>query len=288
MIMVTGATGTIGREVTRLLAARGVETLAVTRDPAADLPPGVRRAVGDPSRPTSLAPALERAGGVEALLLSPRATGRAAAELLTLAARHGVRRVVVLSAVTVEYGGGYRRFAEEFERVERAARDAGPAWTFLRCADFAANALAWAPQIRATGAVRGVHPEAATSPVHERDVAQAAVRTLLDPGHEGRTYALTGPQSLTQRERARLIGEALGREIPFEEVPPEALRRAMLAQGLPEDVPDRLIGYSAACLRDPGPTTDTVARLLGRPALTFAAWAAAHTADFGGFEHPER
>ncbi|QKW23922.1 NAD(P)H-binding protein [Kitasatospora sp. NA04385] len=286
MIMVTGATGTIGREVTRLLAARGVETLAVTRDPAAAVPPGARRTVGDPSRPDSLAPALARTDGVEALLLSPRAVGGAAAELLALAARHGVRRVVVLSAVTVEYGGGYRRFAEEFERVERAARDAGPAWTFLRCADFAANALAWAPQIRATGAVRGVHPAAATSPVHERDVAEAAVRTLLDPGHEGRAYALTGPQSLTQRERARLIGAALGREVRFEEIPPEALRRALLAQGLPEDVPDRLIGYAAACLREPGPTTDTVTRLLGRPALPFATWAAEHTAAFADGGRP--
>ncbi|MDQ0774396.1 uncharacterized protein YbjT (DUF2867 family) [Streptomyces aurantiacus] len=105
MIMVTGATGTVGREVVKLLLAQGVEVAAVTRDRAAAFPDGVRAVVGDasrPSRPPSLAPALD---GVEAVLLSPRAVGDASAELLALAAERGVRRVVVLSAVTVEYGG---------------------------------------------------------------------------------------------------------------------------------------------------------------------------------------
>ncbi|MFE0457865.1 NAD(P)H-binding protein [Kitasatospora sp. NPDC058965] len=278
MIMVTGATGTVGREVVRLLVARGAEAGAVTRDPAArGFTDGARLIVGDPSRPQSLAPALD---GVEALLLSPRAVDGASAQVLDLAAERGVRRVVVLSAVTVEYGGGYRRFAEEFERVETAARACGLQWTFLRCADFAANALAWAPQIRATGLARGVYGDAASSPVHQRDIAEIAVRALLDPDHAGCAYAITGPQSLTQHDRARLIGEAVGRKVAFEEVSPAVLRRALLAQGLPEDVPDRLIGYAAACLAAPGPTTDTVARLLGRPARTFATWAAEHAAAF--------
>ncbi|MDQ0774397.1 uncharacterized protein YbjT (DUF2867 family) [Streptomyces aurantiacus] len=154
----------------------------------------------------------------------------------------------------------------------------------MRCADFAANALAWAPQIRATGVVRGAYGDAATSPVHERDIAEVAVRALLDPAHAGRAYAITGPESLTQHDKARVIGEAIGRKLTFEEIPPERLRQALLAQGLPEDVPDRVIGYAAACLKQPGPTTDTVAQLLGRPALTFAAWAAEHADAFQGQE----
>jgi uncharacterized protein YbjT (DUF2867 family) len=278
MIMVTGATGTVGREVVKLLLAEDAKPAAVTRDPAAAVfADGVRTVGGDPSRPQTLASALD---GVEALLLSPRAVGGASAELLALAAEHGVRRVVVLSAVTVEYGGGYRRFAEEFEAVETAAKASGLQWTFLRCADFAANALAWAPQIRATGVVRGTYGDAATSAIHQRDIAEVAVRALLDPVHAGRAYAITGPESLTQHDKARLIGQAIGRELTFEEIPPERLRQALLAQGLPEDVPDRVIGYAAACLKQPGPTTDTVEQLLGRPALTFATWAAEHAAAF--------
>ncbi|PYC84719.1 NmrA family transcriptional regulator [Streptomyces tateyamensis] len=218
MIMVTGATGNVGREVVKLLAGQGAAVAAVSRNPAPAQPPapapapgafadGVRQIVGDPSRPQSLAPAL---GGVAALLLSPRAVGGASAELLALAAERGVRRVVVLSAVTVEYGGGYRRFAEEFAQVEAAARASGLSWTFLRCADFAANALAWAPQIRATGRARGVHGAAATSPVHQRDIAEVAVQALLDPGsgpdaaHAGRAYALrTRPGERPEPARRR-------------------------------------------------------------------------------------
>ncbi|MEV5508808.1 NAD(P)H-binding protein [Streptomyces orinoci] len=278
MLLVTGATGTVGREVIKLLAAAGQKVTAVTRTPdAARLSEGVTVHEGDPSRPQTLAPVL---AGADAILLSPRAVGTAVGDLLGLAVEHGVRRVVVLSAVTVEYGGGYRRFAEAFRAVEDTARASGLDWTFLRCADFAANSLAWAPQIRATGTVRGASAAATTSPIHQRDIGAVAVRALLEPGHAGQAYALTGPQALTQRDRARIIGQAIGATVTFEETPPELVRQSMLAQGLPQEVADRMLGYNAACLEQPGPTTNTVARLLGRPALTFADWAAENAAAF--------
>ncbi len=278
MILTTGATGTVGRETLRLLAADGAEAVAVSRDPArAALPDRIRVVGGDPSDPKTLVPALR---GVDAILLSPRAVGGGTAELLGLAAEHGVRRVVVLSAVTVEYGGGYARFAAGFRAVEDAARASGLDWTFLRCSDFSANALAWAPQIRATGTVRGAYGEAATAAVHEHDIAAVAVRALTEDGHAGQAYALTGPEPVSQREKVLLLGEALGERLAWQEVAPEQVRQGMLAQGLPEDVPDRLLGYLAECRRRPGPSTDTVERLLGRPALGFAAWAADHAAAF--------
>jgi uncharacterized protein YbjT (DUF2867 family) len=278
MILVTGATGNVGRAAVNLLLDAGTGVKALTRDPsAAALPAGAHVVGGDPSRPRTLTSALE---GIEAILLSPRAVGGAIADLLSLAAKRGARRVVVLSAATVQHPAGYGRFAEEFEAVEAAARDSGLGWTFLRCADFAANALAWAPQIRATEVVRGAYGDAATSPIHQRDVAAAAVRTLVDHGHEGRSYVLTGPQSLSQHDKVRLIGEATGQELSFEEMPPEQVRQAMLAQGLPEDIPDRLLGSLADYAKQPGPTTDTVQRLTGRPALTFREWAADNAAAF--------
>ncbi|MFB6520213.1 NAD(P)H-binding protein [Streptomyces sp. NPDC056401] len=277
MFLVIGATGSVGREAVSLLSEAGEEVAAVTRDPAATLPGGAHVVIGDPSRPDSIAALPD---GIEAVLLSPRAVGGAAAELLSLAARLGARRVVVLSSSTVEHPAGYRRFADHFRSVEQAVRDSGLRWTFLRCADFAANALAWAPQIRATGVVRGAYGDAATSPIHHRDIAEVAVRALLDSGHTGHAYLLTGPQSLDQRDKARLIGEAMGRDVSFQELSPEQVRRAMLAQGLPEDVPDRLLGSLADYANAPGPTTDTVERLLGRPGLTFAEWAADNAAVF--------
>ncbi len=283
MIFVTGATGNVGREVVNLLLNGGAKVVAVTRHPAtAALPDGAHVVGGDPSRPQTLTSALR---GVETVLISPRALGDATAgaatvELLKLAAEQGARRVVVLSAVTVEYGGGYQRFADAFRAVEDAARASGLQWTILRSSDYASNSLAWVPQIRSSGVVYGAYGDGATSTIHERDVAAVSALALMDAAHAGHTYELTGPQSLTQRERVRLIGEAIGREVRWEEISPQQARRAMLAQGLPEDVPDRLLGYWSGLEKLPGPSSDTVEQVLGRPALTFAQWAVEHAAAF--------
>ncbi|MFF7640786.1 NAD(P)H-binding protein [Streptomyces canus] len=280
MFLVIGATGSVGREAVRLLLQAGEKVVAVTRDPAAVLPAGAQVVTADPSKPDSLTAVPD---GVEAVLLSPRAVNGAAAELLALAAARGARRVVALSASTVEHPAGHRRFADEFRAMEEAVRRSGLRWTLLRCADFAANALAWAPQIRATGVVRGAHGDAVTSPIHQRDIAEVAVRALTDRAHTvhpGRAYLLTGPQPLDQRDKVRLIGEAIGRQLSFQELAPAQVRQAMLAQGLAEDIPDRLLGSLADYANKPGPSTDTVEQLLGRPALTFAAWAAENSAAF--------
>jgi uncharacterized protein YbjT (DUF2867 family) len=266
-----------------LLLADGQQVVAVTRHRvSAALPGGACVVEGDPSQPTTLIQALR---GVEAVLISPRALGDATAgaevaELLALPAAREARRVVALSALTVAYPAGERRFADAFKAVEEAVKASGREWTVLRSADYASNALAWAPQIRANGVVRGAYGDATNSTIHERDVAAVAAQALVNPAHAGQTYLLTGPQSLTQREKVRLIGEAIGRELSWVDIPPEQVRQAMLAQGLPEDVPDRLLGSLADYAKQPGPSSDTVERVLGRPALTFAAWAAEHAAAF--------
>jgi uncharacterized protein YbjT (DUF2867 family) len=276
--LITGATGTVGRALVKLLLDDGQPLAAVTRNPAtAALPGGVQVVSGDPSHPGTVASALH---GVGALFLVPRATGESTAELLSTAAVHGVKRVVVLSAATVQYPAGYRRFADEFRAVEDAARASGLAWTILRCADFDANSLVWAPQIRSTGVVRGAYGEAATSPIHERDIAAVGARALLNVELVGHTHVLTGPQSLTQPEKVRLIGEVIGRQLFWMEISPEQQREGMRAQGLPADVPERLLGSLADYARRPGPTSADVEQLLGRPALSFAEWAADHAAAF--------
>ena len=138
MILITGATGNVGREAVKHLVAEGQQVVAVSRHPPPGVfPAGARVIQGDPSRPETFAAALS---GIQAILLSPRAVGAAASRLLTLAAWRGIRRAVVLSALTVEYGGGYRRFADEFRAFEDVVKDSGLEWTLLRSADYAANA----------------------------------------------------------------------------------------------------------------------------------------------------
>src|SRR5215469_10584937 len=278
MILVTAATGKVGRELVDLLLKKGEKVVAVSRNPsAATLPQSVLLVTGDPSSPATLTSALQ---GVKAVFLNPVSVGRATADLLSLMAQQGVERVVLLSALTVQYGGGERRFADQFKAHEEAVKSSGLQWTLLRCSDFAANTLAWAPQIRSTGVVRGAFGDTATSPIHERDVAAVAVCALLHGEHAGRSYVLTGPQSLNQRDKLHLIGKALGRQLLWEEISPEQVPRALLAQGLPPDVPDRMLGYLADHVQRPGPLSAAVEQILGRRALTFAQWATDHAAAF--------
>jgi uncharacterized protein YbjT (DUF2867 family) len=280
MILITGATGTVGREVVNLLLAEGLDVLAVSRNPTkAALPSNAHVIAADPSRPQTLAAAFS---GVEAVLLSPRALAGAARELVTMAASCGVRRAVVLSALTVQYGGGLQRFADEFRAIEDVVKASGLHWTVLRSADYASNAKAWMPQVHAGHFVRGAYGDARTSTVHEWDVAAVAARALIDSTHAGQTHVLTGPQSLTQRDKVHAIGQAIGRDLTWQEVPADQIRQAMLARGLPADVPDRMLGYLADCVARPAPTSDGVKQVLGRPALTFQEWASEHAAEFRG------
>jgi uncharacterized protein YbjT (DUF2867 family) len=280
MIVAVGATGTIGREVASLLADRGVAVTAVTRNPStamANLPAGTRLVGGNPAEPPIPDSAWH---DVDAVLLSSRAIVKSAGELLAAAARHGARRVVVVSASSVEYPVGEPQFIQDFQKVEAAAAGSGLAWTFLRCADFATNALSWAPQIRSGNIVRGAYGAAAASPIHPRDVAEVAVRALTEDWHQGHSYVLTGPESLTQVARVRIIGTAIGRELSFLDLPPEQVRAAMAAQGLPDEIAARALGSLAGYAQTPGPTTDNVQQLLGRPALDFGTWAAENVSAF--------
>ena len=196
MILITGATGSVGRELTRLLVRDGKQVIAVTRNKEKLAPEtGVTIVEADPSDPPTLRRAMDR---VDATFVSPRAFGtgdaaRAVSELLALAASAGARRVVAISAATVEHGGGYKRFSDAFRAIEDAVKASGMEWAILRCSDFAANTLAWSPQIKAAGKVRGPYGNAATSTIDERDVAAVAARVLTGAALSGQAYLLTAP-----------------------------------------------------------------------------------------------
>ncbi|RMI31441.1 NAD(P)H-binding protein [Nocardia stercoris] len=271
MFVVIGATGCVGRAAVDALHTAGAAVTAVTRNPgAAQLPAGVRVIKGDPG--TAALPEATW-DDVEGVLLASRGAIATAPALLAAAAARGARRVVVISALTVRFPAGEPRFADGFRALEHAAANSGMAWTALRCADFAANTLAWAAQLRGGDVVRGAYGTAATSPIHERDIAEIAALALTEDTHDDARYLLTGPQSLNQHDKARILGAALGRDLSFTEVAPEQVRAAMLAQGLPAEIPARLLGSLADYAREPAPTTDLVATLLGRPARDFATWA---------------
>ena len=282
MLVVTGATGTIGRPLVDVLVAQGAEVRAITRDPlAAGLPAGVDVVEGDPSRPDTVAPFLE---GVTALFLHPRAVGTSAVELLALARDRGVGRVVALSAMNVdddldEQPSRYR--GDRNKEVEDAAVGSGLEWVSLRASYFAINALlAWGAQIRAGDVVRGPYASFAEAPIHERDLAEVGARALLTDALAGRRLQLTGPQSLTHEEMVATIGDVIGRPLRYQEVPPEAATQGMVQHGFPGPFVEALMARYAKEVGQPAPLSGEVETILGRPARTFAEWVADHAAAF--------
>jgi uncharacterized protein YbjT (DUF2867 family) len=276
VILVTGATGRSGGALTQLLA-KDVAVRALVRDPQrAALPDGVDVVRGDLTDPSSLGPAL--AGVDSVFLVWPSIAADHAAPAVVAEITKRVRRVVYVSANGVG-PGTTDGILGSHAMMERLIEDGGVEWTFLRPAGFAANTLNWAPQIRAEGVVRWVHGAARRALIDERDIAAVGVLALTEDGLIGARPVLTGPESLSQVEQARLIGTAIGRPVRFEEVPDDVARRTILA-GLPAAVADGILAAHAAFEANPEPVTDTVARLCGRPARSFGEWAAYHAADF--------
>ncbi|MET9293611.1 NmrA family NAD(P)-binding protein [Streptomyces sp. NPDC003077] len=273
-ILVTGATGTIGKHIVSSLAAAGSEVRALVRDPdTASLPAGVEAVRGDLSAPETLEPALR---GVRSVYLMwpgiPVEPG--VVERIAGHAEH----VVYLSADVTDLADGERPtiYHQEIERLIRAS---GLRWTFVRAIDFATNTLAWADQIK-RGVVRWPYGRAARSLIHERDIADVAVHALTTPGHDKAKYLITGPEAITHADQVRIIGEAIGREVRWEDLPPDIAREQLTAAwGNPEFVAARLKAW-AGFVDTPERVTDTVEQLLGRPARTFRAWAEEHAGDF--------
>ena len=191
-----------------------------------------------------------------------------------------MRRVVLLSSFAVrDTGEQVYSIGAAHRKIERAVEASGLDWTFLRCGGFAANSLSWAPQIRASGVVRAPYGYAATAPIAEQDIAAAAACVLLDDAHIGATYVLTGQESLTQIEQVRLIGEAIGRELRFEELPADVFRRAA-AGHIPAPVADDFLRYYSQYVARTAEISADIQRITGRPATTFADWVIDHAADF--------
>ncbi|MGO4757163.1 SDR family oxidoreductase, partial [Streptomyces sp. 2MCAF27] len=210
MILVTGATGNIGSALLKELRASGAGPLrGLTRDAArAGFPAGVEAVEGDFARVASLGPALD---GVRALFLPSRMGPDG--DILGLARQAGVGHVVLVSSITVQTHP-HLGPAEENLAVERLLKDSGMAWTILRPTQFASNALWWADAIRGREPVRLPYADVGLPAVHPADIAAVARVALTEPGHHGRTYALTGPERVTARRQIEAIAAALGREVP--------------------------------------------------------------------------
>jgi uncharacterized protein YbjT (DUF2867 family) len=280
-VLVTGATGRVGRGVVDLLVEADVPVRALTRrsEAASTLPASVEAVTGDLTVPESLDAGLR---GVDAVFLVWTAPSPTAAAVVERIAAHA-RRVVFLSSPHQTPHPFFQQpnpMAVLHADIERLIAAAGLESTIIRPGMFASNALPWwAAAIRADGVVRWPYGAAETAPIDDRDVAAVAARTLSQGGHAGGDYVLTGPDSLSQAGQVGIIGDVLGRQVTFEELSPDDFR-SETAGSWPRPVVDMLLAAWGATMGQPAYVTSTVLDILGSPPRSFRQWVTDHAAAF--------
>ncbi|MEV0740769.1 SDR family oxidoreductase [Streptomyces sp. NPDC050549] len=282
MILVTGATGTIGSEVVRRLVARGEKVRALTRDPEkARIPSGVETVRGRPADRASVDAALT--GAEVAFLVGVFGPDDAEHDrgLVEAARAAGVRRIVKLSGIgtgdpAVGPVGSWHVAGEQ------AVRDSGLEWTVLRPSAFASNTLGWAASVRSGTPLPNTSGAGGQGVVDPRDVAEVAVAALLDACHSGRTYTLTGPEVLSVPDQAAVLAEVLGRPVEVRDLSSAEAREYLLGLGYSDTFIDAS-EISREFVRNGGNevVTGEVREVLGRPPRTYREWAQDHRAAFG-------
>ncbi|WP_433112721.1 NmrA family NAD(P)-binding protein [Micromonospora sp. CA-246542] len=285
-VLVTGATGRIGRSVVDLLTDAGVPVRALVRrsETAATLPANVEIVTGDLTVPESLDDALRAVSTVFLVWTAPAQTAAAVVERLAAQAQ----RVVYLSAPHQTRHPFFQQpnpMAALHAEIERLISAAGLDSTIIRPGMFASNALPWwAAAIRGNGVVRWPYGAAETAPVDDRDVAEVVARTLYEDGHAGGDYVLTGPESLSQAQQVSIIGDTLGRPIAFEELSPDDFRRETPEAA--RAAVDMLLAAWDATMGHPAYITSTIFDILGTPPRTFRQWVTDHATAFTEHPHP--
>jgi len=275
MILVIGATGTVGSEVVRQLVATGERPRALVRDPATarqQLGDQVEHVVGDLDRPETIAAAL--AGVDRVFLLTTQSSRQPEWERAVIgpAARTGVGQLVKLSVFRANEQSPLQ-VARQHGQAERVLAQSGLAATILRPVFFMQNLLAMVHD----GAIATAAGDGRVAMVDARDIAAVAVATLTGGGHAGKTYTLTGPQALSFYQVASVLSRQTGRPLRHVRVPPDKVRVALQGRGVAAWFADDMaklhsmlaVGYEEV-------VTDDIHRVTGRPPRTLAQFAGDH------------
>ncbi|MFK0244734.1 NAD(P)H-binding protein [Amycolatopsis azurea] len=274
-ILVTGATGSVGRLLVDELVKAGAPVRALTVNPAkAALPEQVEVAKGYLGKPETLPEALK---GIETVYLAPLAD--TVDDFVKLAKEAGVRRVVALSGSNaddpVENSSGVA-----YAIIEKAIREAEFDWTFLRPGAFMNNTLGWVETIKAERVVREAYPESRMTPIDLGDIAAVAAHVILTEGHVGKKHTLSGPTAISQREQVAAISAALGEEVIFQELTREEANKQWADAGIPAEIAEWLLDGFAYFTENPDKPTGVVQELTGRPGVSYAEWAVANVEAF--------
>ncbi|SEB40596.1 Uncharacterized conserved protein YbjT, contains NAD(P)-binding and DUF2867 domains [Paenibacillus sp. GP183] len=273
MILVTGAAGTVGSEVVRLLHMAGCEVRALSRNPEKlSLPEGIDAVYGDLAKLENIGAVLD---GVEKVFwMLPM---DADFNFPQLARQSGVRHIVLLSSQAVDIGQE-NAIARLHLNAEQAVRESGVSWTFLRPGGFMTNSLQWADSIRSEGIVRIPFGDISSPAIDSRDIAAVAAKALSSDGHEGRIYTLSGPEKVTPRQQVGIIGDILGRNLGFETIPDDIAREFMLKR-MPVEIVNALFDLSSRS-QEFSAVLPSVEEVTGRAPYTFKKWSVDHIDAF--------
>ncbi|WP_432885447.1 NAD(P)H-binding protein [Kribbella sp. CA-245084] len=265
MLLITGATGHIGRRLVDELNARRADFRALVRSARPDLP--AEQQIGDLDGPLDL-------HGVDKVFLLVPGTGLDHTVNVVAAAREaGVRQFVYLSSYAV-LGNPIPAMGHWHHEREQLIRNSGIPATFLRPTGFMTNAVDWLPTIRAGGYVLDPIGPGRSAPIDPADIAAVAATVLTEDGHEKQEYTLTGPEAFTLAEQVTILGDAIGRTLYLRpiETPEEAVR-FRYPDGAPPDLAAAIVeGLKLMRADTVGLRTDAVRRLTRREPRTFASW----------------
>lgn len=276
MILVTGATGNAGGAVVHALVSAGEDVRALIR-PGGDqsaLPAGAEGVAGDLNRPETLSAAL--AGVRTVFLLSGY---QDMPGVLAEIRRAGVERVVLLSSSAAPGGDMSNAVARYHILSETAVRESGLPWTFLQPNSLMSNALQWRSQLQAGDVVHAPFADVRVATIDPHDVAAVAAEALTSGGHEGRSYRLSGPESLLPADRVAVLAKVLGRDLRFEGQS-DADARAEMTATMPGEYVDAFFSFFADGKLDESKVLPTVQEVTGRQPRTFEQWARAHAGAF--------
>lgn len=283
MILVTGATGTVGSRVVRELQQRGASVRALVRDTekaAQLLGDGVELVTGDFGDVASVRRAVTGVSGVFLACANGPRQVEYETNVVDAAALAGVRRIVKLSAHGAEVGSQVA-FWDWHAHIEAHLQASGVPAVMLRPTFHMTNLLGSAEQVRQADSLFAPAGGAKVAMIDPRDVAAAAAVALTEDGHDGKTYELTGPEAITFEQVAEELSGVAGRRIRYVAVPDEAARQALAGGGMPEFVAGQIVAVFGVLRQgNQDRTTDAVRALIGRRPQTIAGFVGDHRGMF--------
>lgn len=276
MILVTGATGNVGGELVRQLAAVGEPVRALVRDNSdrTTLPAGAETATADLGQPESLSRPLQ---GIRRVFLLGGQHDMPG--LLGEIRRANIRHVVLLTSRSVLGGSESNAIVSMWLTSEAAVTSSGVPWTILRPSGFMSNTLEWVEQIRTGDLVRAPFPNAPIAAIDPYDIAAVATAALTGAGHEGHAYTLSGPKAILPAERVNLLSKIVGRNLRFEGLTEEEAETE-LRKSHPEELVQGFLRFFAKGEFDDSGVVPTVQEITGKTPRTFEDWAKAHERFF--------